>query len=824
MFGRIEKFIADRKGAFAIQFALMVVPLTVCTGLAIDGGRAFLARYELEEALDAAALAVGSTADGADMDAIAAAWVAKNFKTPHKGNIDLDVNVDGDVVTINGTVAINTFFMPLMGRDTVSVSAESQARKGGGNVEVALALDITASMSSSKIAALKSAAKSLVAEVVNDEQSPFFSRVAIAPWGTNLHVGSTLAASLRGPAQGPTSITNAHWRNGTSKTITGGSWKNGAAVTSVTANWRTGSEYTISAITKITSPATRTRITVSGTPSTLVNGDVVGIYTPSSGSADGSYASYKNKAYILADKSSASPWTFNLKDMSGNYVVPPSSGSPTNGTSWRVTECLNTQCQMRLSNSSGSNNLANGDYVHLSGFGAPYANLNNAFGTPWQVTSTPTAPTSTAAFINVVGPTLGNPNYTTTDATGGTIQECYTSTCEYAVTATAHGFAAGDRISIINVTTSGGGATAVNNTSSNTAWTIGTVTTNWFTLPGLGNAYAFWSSGGAAGKCYNTNCQVKITSASNNLVANDPVQIASVGGFTGANNSAATVASIADTSIFYLTGWGPGMTNATSSYSSNTGTAQCLKPGCQVYRFLGADGSYHNSTISNCVTERVGTNATTDVAPASGVSNTWLGRDYPGAGSLVGCQTANHLTPLTDNKTTLNTAIDNLTVYGSTAGQIGTAWGWYLLSDKWAGKLGTADYEPVAKTYPVLSRVMVLMTDGAFNTAHCNGVTSELYAYDGSPRVADSDRIENDSCPVTTTPFEQAQAICTAIKDDDITIYTIGFQVGSEPGAEDFLRTCASGDDKAYIAANSTELADAFKAIAKEISKLRLSK
>ena len=53
MFGSISKFVANKRGAFALQFAMMAIPLTVCTGLAIDGGRAFLARFELAAALDA---------------------------------------------------------------------------------------------------------------------------------------------------------------------------------------------------------------------------------------------------------------------------------------------------------------------------------------------------------------------------------------------------------------------------------------------------------------------------------------------------------------------------------------------------------------------------------------------------------------------------------------------------------------------------------------------------------------------------------------------------------------------------------------------------
>ena len=816
MLRRMKNFIADRKGAFAIQFALMVVPLTVCTGLAVDGGRAFLARYELEEALDAAALAVGSTLDEtADLDAIAAAWVDKNFRTPHPQKIDLTVDVNGDVISLTGSVKINTYFMPLMGRNSVTVSAASEARRGGANVEVALALDVTQSMSGTKIAALQQAAKDLVAEVVNAQQSPFFSRVAIAPWGTNLHVGA-IAPNLRGTAAGTTPITLAHWRDGAAQAITRGNWRVNAALTGVTATWRTGSEFTISTIAK---SSTRMVITVSGSPGTLVNGDVVGIYTPTSGSTDGGFATYKNKAYILADKSAASPWTFNLKDMTGAYVSL--SGTPANATSWRIQECLNTACQMRLTYSTNTT-LANGDYVHLSSFTAPYANLNNTFGSPWQVTSTPTAVSNTAACINVVGPTRGNPNSTTSAATSGQIDECYTSTCEYAITAANHGFANTDRIYIAGTTatTTGGGATDIDNTTGNT-WLIGDVTTNTFTLPGAGNSYQIWTASGTASECFTSNCQVKITSAAHGLLANDYVQIASVGGFTGANNSAAQVASspTPTTNDFYLPGWGPSL--GTANYTSNTGTAQCLKTGCQVYRFLGADSSYHVSAMSNCVTERTGTNATTDVAPVAGNPATWLGRDYPGAGSLVVCQTANSLTPLTHDTAKLNTAIDNLTVTGSTSGQIGAAWGWYMLSDKWAGYFPGADHVPVSKTSPMLSRVMVLMTDGAFNTAHCNGVTTETYAYSS---VATSDRIDNTVCTASDTPFNQAQAICTAIKADKIVVYTVGFQVGAEVGAEAFLRACATDDSKAYIAANATELKDAFKAIGKEISKLRLSK
>jgi hypothetical protein len=113
------------------------------------------------------------------------------------------------------------------------------------------------------------------------------------------------------------------------------------------------------------------------------------------------------------------------------------------------------------------------------------------------------------------------------------------------------------------------------------------------------------------------------------------------------------------------------------------------------------------------------------------------------------------------------------------------------------------------------------MTDGEFNTAHCNGVTTETYAYSS---VSNNDRIDSSVCTASNTPFNQAQAICTAMKADNIIVYTIGFEVGTTAGVSSFLQNCASTPGHYYEADDATELREAFKTIAKEISKLRLTR
>jgi hypothetical protein len=648
-------------------------------------------------------------------------------------------------------------------------------------------------MAGSRITALKAAAKDLIDEVVNDDQSPFFSRVAIAPWGTNLHAG-TMADALRGPVAGPTAITGAHWRNGNARSISGGSWRVGSARSISTASWQNGSARTITQITKLTSPSpAKIRVTTSGNHG-YSNGQFVRIT-----GANGSYSGFNNAIYAVE---TASTTAYYLRDITNtSYITPPSGSS--NASAGSSQRCYTSSCEVQVTTSS-NHGFSNGDLINISGVSG-MTQINKSSTTTWTISG---ASGSNFILDGSTGPSYGN------YSSGGSASECYTATCQYVVTANSHGFSDGDYIYISGTSASGG--TAINNSSGNT-WTIADVTTNTFTLPGPGMSYAIWSSNGTASKCFTSNCLVKVTSSSHGLTDGDYVEITSVAGFTGANTTASQVSGATSTE-FYLSGWGPGMTNANNAYSSNTGQAQCLQEGCEKYRYYSASNNYQIRSISNCLTERRGAHAATDAPPGAGA---WLGRDYAGTGSLVVCDTTNYITPLTHNRTKLKNAIDNMVVNGSTAGQIGAGWAWYLLSDKWAGVFPTADHQPVPKLTPLLNRFAVLMTDGEFNTAHCNGVTTETYAYSS---VSNNDRIDSSVCTASDTPFNQAQAICTAMKADNITIYTIGFEVGSAPGAAAFLQNCASTPAHYYAANGSTQLQEVFKKIGKEISKLRLTR
>lgn len=824
MLGSIRKFGKNRRGAFAMQFALMAVPLCICTGLAIDGGRAFLARFELASAVDAAALAVGSQPEEAtddSLNAVARKFVEMNFKTQHDDPIALElVEIGGEdeALMLRGSVQINTFFMPLIGQPYVTVNAESEVRRGGANVEVTLALDVTGSMNSTRIAGLRSASKILIDEVVSSAQEPFYSKVAVVPWsqsvnlqtGTKDFVTSTALAELRGTIRNATTISNITWRNGstTTKTISAAGWRTNSGREIVDVDWQNGS--TLTTVTNITKTNSNTRIRIQTSSDTgFANGDTVIITN-----ANGSYSSLNGNRYKVAGKTTSSPWRFFLQNVGTSTYTTPPSGS-TDGTEATLKRCHYTDCSVRVTTSS-NHGFANNDRIYIedvdmSGSGST---VNNTWGETWEVTSRD----STHFSLNG---TYG-PDFKTYDDDGWA-SECFNSTCRFQVTTSAaHDFNSSDRLFMWGITETGSGTSM--NTAAGTTFTAEDPSGSIFYLPGDGRNYKTRSSGGYVAECERSDCRTIVTSAGHGLSTGEKVEIRNVSGLTGFNygntgvvedNSSPALGTNAGSRRYWtvtrlsndqftLDDSKPSLSNVSGTFSGSA-TVQCLTYGCARMFYEEDTASYLAST---CIVERPGAQAYTDVSP----STAGLGILYTDDGQ---CDTDNYVTPLTSNKTRLNTAIDDLSTGGSTAGQLGAAWAWYMISpsfkDVWDDE---AENKADAYDADDLVKVAVLMTDGEFNYSSCYGIS------DGT--LPSSYRSAN--CDTAKGPFAQAETICQNMKDAGVVVYTVGLAINTSLYADDFLIKCASDPQYAHLAADEAELQVAFKKIAQSISRLRISK
>ncbi|BCX18791.1 MAG: hypothetical protein KatS3mg117_2473 [Geminicoccaceae bacterium] len=236
----------------------------------------------------------------------------------------------------------------------------------------------------------------------------------------------------------------------------------------------------------------------------------------------------------------------------------------------------------------------------------------------------------------------------------------------------------------------------------------------------------------------------------------------------------------------------------------------CTSPGCAFLSFTNVYGQGRTFAVSNCVSERVGPHAYTDAPP----SVARVGYNYPAPNNPC---LSSQLLPLTNDRLALTAAVASLTASGSTAGHVGIAWGWYTLSPNFG--VWTGQSVPGAYDDPDLKKILVLMTDGEYNTSYCRGVISR------TSTTGSGSRENHINCDAPNGhSFDQAQRLCTAIKESGITIFTVGFQIHDDPRARDLMQRCASSSEHAYTAETGAELRTTFRQIAKRISKLRLSR
>lgn len=370
------------------------------------------------------------------------------------------------------------------------------------------------------------------------------------------------------------------------------------------------------------------------------------------------------------------------------------------------------------------------------------------------------------------------------------------------VTSTGHGFVTGDRVYISGVK----GMTQVNGK----VYTVKWVNNDKFQLQSTNSSnWGGFQSGNTprATKCQATDCEVVVTSNGHGFADDAYVYITGVGGMTNINNKAWKVANKSANNFWLDNSFGPDY----GAFSAN-GSAWCTTYGCQYYRYTGRNGSTYVQEISTCVSERTGTNKQTDVSLATA----YVGLNYAASGSND-CLTAT-MTGLSSNKTTLKSKINGYAAQGSTAGQIGLEWGWFAVSPNFTNIFGGTS-APAAYTAADTKKVVILMTDGEFNTTYCNGVLSS----DTSVGVSSYDGHKINCAATNGNGFAQAKAMCAAMKLKKIVIYTVGFNISDSADVTDMLNTCATSG-KAYLPNSGTALKTAFKDIGQDISSLRISK
>lgn len=303
---------------------------------------------------------------------------------------------------------------------------------------------------------------------------------------------------------------------------------------------------------------------------------------------------------------------------------------------------------------------------------------------------------------------------------------------------------------------------------------------------------------------------VVITSPGHGFTNNQIIYITGVRGMTELNNNAYKVRSVTASTFQLQTVGGSNVDGRSYSRYSSGGTAYCAQTGCEYKYFINQRGNARVFRVSSCVSERIGANAYTDVPPSSAP----LGYVYAASGNPC---TESELLPLTSDRDAAHDAIDALVAGGSTGGHLGVAWGWYAVSPQFSSMF-TGDSLP-APYEDEVAKSVVIMTDGEYNSAYCDGVISQSST---SGSGSSDDKI-NCNAP-NGHPFNQSEQLCESMKASGVIVYTVGFKIVDNQSARDLMKNCATSDAHAYLAEDGAALKRVFADIAQNIAQLHVSR
>ena len=159
----LKRFRRDESGAFLVIFALLAIVLIATSGAVVDFTYTQTARSRAQNALDSAALALQSKINDAnahddikvEAQKIMTERLADSAITAQVNTVTIDTTQGK--LNIQAQITVPTAFVQLVGIKSITAQLTSEATQGSKNIEVAVALDTTGSMSGQKLTDLKNA-------------------------------------------------------------------------------------------------------------------------------------------------------------------------------------------------------------------------------------------------------------------------------------------------------------------------------------------------------------------------------------------------------------------------------------------------------------------------------------------------------------------------------------------------------------------------------------------------------------------------------------------------------------------------------------------
>ncbi|WGW03847.1 pilus assembly protein TadG-related protein [Tropicibacter oceani] len=192
--GWLGRFWADESGSmsyFAVAGALVMM---VFGGIGIDMIHAELKRNKVQNTLDRAVLAAANVDNEMDPTTTVQEYFSAMGMADALQSVEVTEGTGRREVKATGHVTMPSNLMGLIGVDTLQADGAATALNGIGNIEISLVLDVSGSMSGTKIEQLKTAAKSFVDTLIPADATDTLISISLVPYNATVNMGEDLAS------------------------------------------------------------------------------------------------------------------------------------------------------------------------------------------------------------------------------------------------------------------------------------------------------------------------------------------------------------------------------------------------------------------------------------------------------------------------------------------------------------------------------------------------------------------------------------------------------------------------------------------------------
>ncbi|KQI71345.1 hypothetical protein AN191_13790 [Loktanella sp. 5RATIMAR09] len=141
------RFRKDEEGGLIVLTLLLLISMLVVGGMAVDFMRYEAERTKLQSVSDRAVLAAANmNQNRSQQDVLVDFFDAEGYEGSIVGSPVTERTASRSVVSLSSRIEMDTFFLRLIGMDTLTAPARATAIEGVANVEVSLVLDISGSM------------------------------------------------------------------------------------------------------------------------------------------------------------------------------------------------------------------------------------------------------------------------------------------------------------------------------------------------------------------------------------------------------------------------------------------------------------------------------------------------------------------------------------------------------------------------------------------------------------------------------------------------------------------------------------------------------